>query len=204
MRFSDTKCRKDLQKRFFYKDPVSISHQWLREILTEGMVAVDATAGNGYDTEFLASLVGSIGKVYAFDIQEQAINKTKKRLLEKGLADRVDVINSGHENLKSFIKCPINAMIFNLGYLPGSDKSIITRGDTTLAALNSGMDLLLPGGLIVLTVYTGHPGGLDEWLLLREYLKNLPQDSWIVQQLTFLNRHDKTPFNVVIQRIKKD
>lgn len=204
MRSLDTRCRKGLQKKKFYKDPIDVSHQWLAEILSEGMISVDATAGNGYDTLFLARKVGAKGKVYAFDIQEQAINETRTKLLGMGLADRVNLIHKGHENLKSFVKCPINAMIFNLGYLPGSDKSVVTQPDTTIVALKAGMELLLPNGLIVLTIYTGHPEGLDEWLELEEYIKTLPRELWNVVQLTFLNRHDKTPFNIAIQRVSMD
>ncbi len=201
MKFSDIKCKKDRQKMNLYNDPITVSHQWLSEVISEGMITVDATAGNGYDTVFLAAKVGDKGKVYAFDIQEAAINATEQRLLKAGLANRVNLIHAGHENLKSFVVSPINAMIFNLGYLPGSNKNIVTQAKTTLEALQAGMDLLLPEGLIVLTVYIGHPGGYEEWLELEKYLKSLSKNLWNVIMLKFLNRHSKTPFNIFIQRI---
>ncbi len=204
MKFLDTKCRKGHPGITLYKDSVGVSHQWLDRVVTEGMVVIDATAGNGHDTEFLATRVGNKGKVYAFDIQAAAIVATKKRLEKAGLTDRVNLIYAGHENLKKFVACPINAMVFNLGYLPGSNKQVVTRAATTLSALQAGMHLLTLGGLIVLTVYIGHPGGKEEWLELEEYLKSLPRGLWNVVMLSFLNRHAKTSFTVSVQRVGQD
>lgn len=184
-----------------FKDPVSISHQWLAAVLKDDMVAVDATVGNGYDTLFLAEQVGSRGRVYGFDIQEEAIRETEKRLREHQVEDRVQLIMAGHERLLEFVHVPINGMIFNLGYRPKGDKNIITRPETTLEALEAGMKLLLPLGLIILTVYIGHPGGLDEWGKLQKYISRLTQEDWDVVQLNFPNRNNRSPFNIGIQKI---
>src|SRR5690606_3119323 len=104
----------------------------------QGMVAVDATAGNGYDTVFLAGRVGPTGRVYAFDIQEEALRETRARITEQGLADRVELIHAGHERLLEYVNGPINAMVFNLGYRPRGDKRVITRPETTIEALKGG------------------------------------------------------------------
>lgn len=184
-----------------FRDPVHISHWWLGEYLKPGMIAVDATAGNGHDTLFLANRVGPSGKVFAFDIQDKALKATSELLKQHGLADRVELVAAGHEHLLEYVRQPINAVVFNLGYLPGGDKTIITRPETTVEALKGGLELLVPGGLIVLTVYTGHPGGLNEWESLKELIVQLPKDKWHVVQLTFLNRSKFSPFNIGIQKL---
>lgn len=184
-----------------FREPVHISHWWLREYLKPGMIAVDATAGNGHDTLFLANQVGPSGKVFAFDIQEKALKATNDLLQQHGLANRVELIAAGHEHLLEYIHQPIHTMVFNLGYLPGGDKTIITRPETTIKALRGGLELLVPGGLIVLTVYTGHPGGWDEWESLKQFIVQLPKDQWDVVQLTFLNRSKFSPFNIGIQKL---
>ncbi len=101
------------------------SHTLLKEVLQPGQTAVDATMGNGFDTELLASLVGPTGQVFAFDIQEQALQATKKRLAEKELLAQVQLIHQGHETLADVVSGPVHAAIFNLGYLPKGDKAII-------------------------------------------------------------------------------
>lgn len=184
-----------------FRDPVFISHWWLEEYLKPGMVVVDATAGNGHDTLFLARKVGPEGKVFAFDIQSAALEATSQLLRQHNVADRVELIAAGHERLRDYVHQSIHAMVFNLGYLPGGDKTIITRPETTLQALKGGMELLVPGGFIVLTVYTGHPGGLEEWESLKEYILRLPRDQWDIVRLTFLNRSPSAPFNIGIQKI---
>src|ERR1700754_4394232 len=107
----------------------------IADTLWPGALAIDATAGNGHDTEFLAGLVGPAGTVYAFDIQEQAVNSTGERLRKAGLEDRVQVVHSGHEHMQRYIPAEhyghINAVMFNLGYLPHGDKSITTREHTS-------------------------------------------------------------------------
>lgn len=184
-----------------FKDAVSISHWWLGEYIIPGMVVVDATAGNGYDTAFLAERVGPSGRVFAFDIQQEALEVTRKRLIDQGLEDRVQLIAAGHENLLEFVHSPINAMVFNLGYLPRGNKTIITRPDTTIKALEAGMTLLVPTGLIVITVYVGHPGGAEEWTSLEQFISSLPSKEWQVVKLKFINRPEHAPFNIGIQKI---
>ena len=109
----------------------------LKETVETGDIVVDATAGNGYDTTFLAQLVGENGHVFAFDVQQQAIESTNKRLTEVGMANRVSTILDGHENVAQYVQQPISAAIFNLGYLPGSEHQIITKPNTTLQAIES-------------------------------------------------------------------
>lgn len=138
----------------------------IREVLQPDGFAIDATAGNGHDTRFLAETVGTNGQVLAFDVQYAAICATRDYLHRLGLLQQTRLIHSGHESMASFINGargqPLSAVMFNLGYLPGSDRRIVTQESTTLAALLSAVHHLAPGGRITLIGYCGHPGGTAE------------------------------------------
>ncbi|MBK1832744.1 tRNA (mnm(5)s(2)U34)-methyltransferase [Roseibacillus ishigakijimensis] len=131
-------------------------------VLQEGERAIDGTMGNGWDTLFLAERVGPQGRVDAFDVQEAALASTSKRLMRAGLADRCRLHHCGHEEMARFVREPIAAAMFNLGYLPHSDKRVITRGETTLRALAAARDLLRVGGVLCVVCYRGHEGGMAE------------------------------------------
>lgn len=122
-------------------------------------IFVDATAGNGHDTVFLAELAGRTGHVYAFDVQTAALGATRNRLEAAGLADRVTLIHAGHENLAGLVpECTVTAILFNLGFLPGIDKKTATHAETTLAALRAAVRLLGEHGVLSVHLYTGHSG----------------------------------------------
>ena len=53
-------------------------HHFIEEHVRTGDVCIDATMGNGNDTELLCRLAGVQGTVLAFDIQPAAIENTKK------------------------------------------------------------------------------------------------------------------------------
>lgn len=146
------------------KSPLSFSHELLKRYVLPNDVVIDATVGNGNDTVLLASLVGGYGKVYGFDIQEQAIKSTKEKMLLTGLLPQTELILDGHENMDFYIPedTKISAATFNLGYLPKSDKNIITLPETTLIALKKTLVRLRKGGLVTVMVYYGHKGGLEE------------------------------------------
>ena len=133
---------------------------FIDSLLQEGDVAVDATAGNGHDTLYLAQKVGERGHVYAFDVQQAALDSTKERLAENGIPDeRVTLILSGHERMADYVKEPVRCVLFNLGWLPSGDHSVTTRVPTTLAAVEAACGLLLPGGMVSVCVYPGHEEG---------------------------------------------
>lgn len=125
----------------------------------QGDRVVDATVGNGYDTLFLATCVGTTGRVDGFDIQESAIASTRSRL---GNDAPVFLHLRGHEEMAAIVAPGISAVMFNLGYYPSGDKTIITRPDTTLTALDAARDLLAANGLLTIVIYPGHPGGAEE------------------------------------------
>jgi len=141
-------------------------HHILTNHLKEGDQAIDATAGNGYDTLFLAEQVGPSGKVIAIDIQDCAIRSTREKLESAGLIDRVRLMTEDHaialRRLTASNRGNVTAITFNLGYLPGSDKSIQTRAESTEEALAASIQLLTNGGFLCVTAYRGHSGGAVE------------------------------------------
>lgn len=145
----------------------SLAQQRVAEVLESGDIAIDATAGNGHDTHFLAQSVVPDGYVYAMDIQQQAIDQTRQRLANASepLAP-VQYICDSHTHLLKHLQCghcgQIKVVMFNLGYLPGSDKSVITQTDSTLIALDAALSVLVPQGILSVMVYPGHPGGKSE------------------------------------------
>ncbi len=176
----------------------------LKKAIHVGDVAVDATLGNGYDTAFLAELVGDTGKVYGFDVQEQAIESSKERLMQQNLLKRVTLFHSGHEHLASFIPISdhgkVTGAVFNLGYLPGSDKRIVTRPETTIAAISQLLEIMASEGIIVLVIYHGHDGGATERDALLKYCRGLDQRYAQVLQYQFINQQHNPPFIVAIEK----
>ncbi len=88
--------------------------------LYPGARAVDATMGNGGDTRRLCELVGEAGRVYGFDIQPEAVERTRALLEEHGLIDRATLFCAGHEHMAQRVPEPVDAVMFNLGWLPGA------------------------------------------------------------------------------------
>ncbi len=140
-----------------------LAQKLVAEALTEGDVGVDATLGNGHDVLFLAERVGEKGRVHGFDVQKAALEVSAKRLRAAGFSERVSLHLRGHEEMAEVIpEEKIGAAMFNLGYLPGADKSLVTRAETTLPALEAAFFLLRRGGVLSMVCYPGHPGGGEE------------------------------------------
>ncbi|NLJ34568.1 MAG: class I SAM-dependent methyltransferase [Firmicutes bacterium] len=182
------------------KKSLAFAQELIRGVLLPGEHAIDATAGNGHDTVFLSSLVGRKGLVWAFDIQEKALLNTAKRLERKGLRQRVRLIQQGHERMATYVPGPVGAIMFNLGYLPGGDHTIVTQPDTTIAALESGLKLLRPGGIITLVIYTGHPGGKVEGVRLEKFSSTISPRSYHVLSYRFLNQQNHPPYLLAIEK----
>ncbi|WP_028783523.1 class I SAM-dependent methyltransferase [Thalassobacillus devorans] len=187
------------------KKVLAFAHDLMKTAIREGDTAVDATCGNGHDTQFLSKLVGKTGYVYGFDIQEAAIKTTRAKLTGKQ-QEQVTLIQDSHDKIGSYIKNEhinsVSAAIFNLGYLPGSDKSIVTTPDSTLSAVEQLLELLQPEGVIVLVVYHGHPGGKAEKDRLLAYVKSLDQHLFHVLQYGFINQKNDPPFVLAVERRK--
>ncbi|MCB1792528.1 MAG: methyltransferase domain-containing protein [Gammaproteobacteria bacterium] len=144
----------------------AVAQHAVAEVVGSGDRVVDATVGNGHDTLFLARQVAPDGRVIGFDVQPAALDATLTRLREAGLDGVATLLASGHEHLHDAVPAgwrgDVGAVMFNLGYLPGGDKTRITQAPTTLAALDQAAALLRAGGLLSLLVYRGHAGAADE------------------------------------------
>ncbi len=184
---------------------VLLAQNFVAEVTNEGCLAVDATSGNGNDTLFLAGRVGTSGKVYAFDIQPAALEVTATRLKEVDLQDRVVLIRAGHEAMDVHLTEPVDAFLFNLGYLPGGSHAVYTRPDTTVTALSTAVKLLKPGGRIAVVVYTGHSGALEESQAVQNMAGSLDPRVFGVLKVQFANRPEHAPYLILIERaIAKD
>ncbi|MCO4468260.1 SAM-dependent methyltransferase [Streptococcus infantarius subsp. infantarius] len=181
------------------KRPLHLSHDFLAEVLDDGAVAVDATMGNGNDTAFLAQ---HAKKVYAFDVQEQALKSTQERL-EKQAISNAQLILDGHQNLDKYVSEPIRAAIFNLGYLPSADKTVITKPDTTLVAIEKILERLEIGGRLAIMIYYGHEGGDMEKDAVLEYVNQLDQRLFTAMLYQPLNQINQPPFLVMIEKLKQ-
>ncbi len=186
------------------RQSVEFSHHLLKRHIPEGAGVIDATAGNGKDTLFLAELVGPEGEVWAFDIQEEAVENTKKLLKQNNVFKRVNLNKAGHENMNKYIDNKVLGIIFNLGYLPGGNKDIVTRSQTTLAALKSGLKILKNKGIIVLVFYTGHPGGQDEFDHIFDYVKKLNYKKYNVLNYNFINQKNPPARLIAVKKRAKD
>ena len=181
----------------------------VRAYVGPGDVVVDATCGNGKDTLALAEM--NPAKLYAFDVQEDAVRKTIRLLEENGckgsLADgRIIVRQLAHENLREFFynldegSCPVKVVVFNLGYLPGGDKAITTKAQTTLAAVQGAMELLSTDGLVCITMYSGHPEGKAEKDAMLEFAEGLDSVKWHVAYISMPNQKNDPPEILLITR----
>lgn len=168
----------------------------VQEVIEETDTAVDATLGNGNDTLFLSSLLKK-GKVFSFDIQINAIEKFKQN---NENCSNVILIHDGHENMDKYPMGSPKAIMFNLGYLPGGDEKIITKADSTTTAVEKGLKLLCPGGIITIVIYSGHEGGAEEQDRVLELVRNLNPRDFSVMESKFSNGKKFAPLLVVIEK----
>lgn len=168
-------------------DLLEMHKEFILRHLKAGDVCADFTMGNGHDTEFLSKTVGENGKVYAFDIQKAAVESTEKNLKAAGCPENYVLINDSHHNLKKYITEPIKAGMFNLGYLPGGDKSITTMRETTLPAISDAIDMLGKDACLNIAVYPGHKEGELEGEEICEMLSKLSRYKLCVTKVKILN-----------------
>lgn len=189
-----------------------------RAYIGPGSTVVDATCGNGYDSLALArelmpnASATFTGKLYCFDLQPAAIDNTCNLLMEHGFADaiedsRIEIINDSHERMREYLKAPADAIVFNLGYLPGGDKNITTCSTSTLQVVRDilGIDnssampqdlsepLLSKGGLLCITMYSGHLEGKTEKNELLNFAENLDSKLFHVAYISMSNQRRNPP-----------
>lgn len=182
------------------QDTQTILRDQLMRSIMPGDLVIDATAGRGRDTLFLAQCVGENGRVFAFDIQEEALLVTQTLLEEHHLLDRVELVHESHSEISQFVPQGIKAAVFNLGYLPGSTRVITTRPETTVQAVKQSLGLLTENGIVALTVYRGHEGGLGESKAIIDFLTLLPKKDFSVLQGIYLNQGELSPYWIMIQK----
>ncbi len=161
---------------------------------------VDATMGNGKDTLMLCELVGESGSVVAFDVQPQAVANTQVRIDEAGYSARCRLICDGHQNVIKYINYPLDAAVFNLGWLPGANREITTMVKTTLKAVSALMQLIKKGGIITICAYPGHEEGTNELNALKSFLEALDSKQWSVLHKAYINQPNCPPQLFVLQR----
>lgn len=172
----------------------------LRAIIQPGDTVVDATLGNGHDALMLAGLVGEKGHVIGFDVQSDAVERAAARLVDAGVADRCTLYHLGHEHMAEKVQGPVRAIMFNLGWLPGGDKSVTTHWETTRTAVSAALSLLDHHGVLTICAYPGHAAGDEERAALGEFLSALRPQEYNVLHQHFLNAGPGSPECFVIQR----
>lgn len=166
-----------------------------------GDICVDCTIGNGNDILFLADTVGRKGKIYGFDIQDIAIKITSKKLKDKNLDENIILIKDSHENISKYIEEEVDLFIYNLGYLPRGNKNIKTNKKSTIKSLEVSLQLLRNNGIILITCYTGHDGGMEEKNAIEDFLVKLDQSDFNVLKYDFLNQRNFPPILYCIEKI---
>nr|XP_043608523.1 putative rRNA methylase YtqB [Erigeron canadensis] len=185
-----------LEYIFGKKKATQVAHSIWKHVVQKGDIVVDATCGNGYDTLAMVYMVADkscTGRVYSMDIQETALQNTTSlldKLLDPDEKEIVDLSIKCHSKMEEVVPrgIMVRLVAFNLGYLPGGDKTIITNSKTTLLGMEAASRIIASGGLISLLVYVGHPGGMEEYKMVEEFASRLPVNEWICCKLQMLNR----------------
>lgn len=170
----------------------SLTHNIIKNFINEKKVAIDGTLGNGFDTDFLAD---NFEIVYAFDIQKIACDKYKKNQKKN-----VVVINDSHHKFLEYINEEVDCIIYNLGFLPGGDKTITTCHKFSIDSIMIGIDILKSGGLMLITSYRGHEEGMSEYECIQELLSTLPKNKYAIMKHEIINRSNKSPVLFVVEK----
>lgn len=175
------------------------SHELFQLQVNPNGLYIDATMGNGYDTLFLCELAGESGKVLAFDVQEKAIMCTTKLLKEHKVENRAKLYLDSHENMDEYAEAgSVDGIYFNFGYLPGGDHNLATKADTSVKAIEKGLELLKKGGVMALCIYSGGDTGFEEKNRILEYLKKLNSRKYVVIVNSYYNRENNPPIPAFI------
>lgn len=178
---------------------LELTKNYWKKFLDRSDIVIDATLGNGFDTLYLAKILieptNAKGKLISFDIQKKAIESSKlalKENLKKDSFKNISILCKSHEDLTKYVKEKVNLIVYNLGYLPGSDKKITTKARTTISSIESGFKLLSKKGAISIISYSGHVEGEKEEKALIEYLKKIDRKEYSVLHFRWLNK-EKSP-----------
>ena len=176
----------------------------IKGALYSGARAVDATLGNGHDALWLCQQVGPEGRVYGFDIQKDALDRSRARLEAQAMAERAQLILDGHEHMDQYIAPEsIDAVMFNLGWLPGSAHEKTTRVETTLRAVQTALCLLRTDGIMTICIYPGHEEGARECRALLDWAQNLERAAWDVMLQCYLNQGEVAPLMIAVKKNRR-
>lgn len=173
---------------------------WILNLLARDFLyIVDMTVGNGNDSLKLLNKYPQ-SNLIGFDIQKKAIEASKEKLKSIDTS-RYRLINDSHIWVDKYAD-KADLIIYNLGYLPGSDKSIVTKGEDTLLSLKKSLKLIDCGGIVIMVFYLGHEGGYEEYNICLKYIKSLNQKTYTVLEFNYLNQINNPPKLVVVERLK--
>ena len=181
---------------------------WAAELIERalfpGARALDATLGHGHDALWLCNLVGEAGRGYGFDVQAEAVERSRARLEEAGVANRASLILDGHENMETYIEAEsADAVMFNLGWLPGAPHGVTTQTQTTLRAVNAALRALKPEGILTICVYPGHSEGARERDALLEWARGLDGRGYDALLRAYLTQENDPPLMIAVKRNKR-
>ena len=179
--------------------PRNITEYFIKNYINCADTVIDATAGNGNDTLKLCEAVKQCGRVYAFDIQEDALKETQRKLSEKGYSNAKLILDS-HSNMDKYVTHKVRAVIFNLGYLPGGDHRVCTHADTSIEAISKALSIIDKGGFVSITIYHGKDTGTEEKEAVMQYLKTVNHKEYTVTVHDFYNRPNNPPITVIITK----
>jgi hypothetical protein len=175
-------------------------HHVLAPFLRDGDLAVDGTVGNGHDALFLARAIGEKGRLYGFDVQGEAVEKTRSRLLAAGIGEeRFTLLQRSHEELDRYVPRGIGAAVYNLGYLPGGGRRLTTGRESSIGSIGKALELIRPEGVVSITLYYGHDGGREEAEGLLDYAAALDPARFKVLHLAYTNLPNDPPAILLIQ-----
>lgn len=185
---------------------IQLAHCLLKDRLNEANIIVDATAGNGNDTLFLAQNAVSQAKLYVFDIQKEAILNTKDLLIDNQSTinlslKNITFVHDSHEKIDNYIQDRIDIAIFNLGYLPGGNHNITTKNNVTLKAINKVLNKLNINGYLAIVMYPGHEEGLKEYQSIKLFVEDLPKKSFTVGWYKMINHNFNAPALCWIEKV---
>ena len=178
-------------------------HHFIAEAVKEGDLCADATMGNGHDTVLLSKLTGPSGHVFAFDIQEEALNRTRLLLHTSDCPDNTTLLLKTHTEMDTVLKpSSVSCITFNFGYLPGGDHTKATTPKTSVPAIRKALPLLKPGGLMSLCIYSGKDTGFAEKEAILQFIKTLSPKDYLVLKTEYYNRPNHPPVPVLIYRLR--
>lgn len=181
--------------------PTQFAHWLLALAIEEGDLVIDATAGNGYDTQFLAEKVGIHGRVLAFDIQKTAIDSSRARITAAGLTARVEFFQESHSHIEDRAAPEtVSAIVFNLGYLPGSEHGITTFTKETLLALQASVRVIKRGGMLSVLCYPGHEEGALEAIAVENWMAALAPEGWQICKYGMIGTLRAAPYLLCASR----